>query len=200
MDLESLSGLQQTALQHCQDKIAGLEETVAQLIASVKKLEKTVCWCHDRLLSPGPHYVPGEEEEMVGETEEEDKEDKEEDSLEYTTNTPSGGSYTTLPSTGGCSLPSPAPSPSSTPGGSNPEDNMALCTEELTAHIKAFLEEADEDLEMNDLPPLKNTSPLPVLAPVVHGFVPFAVSTSQCCIPPKSLLRKVWHPYRDSVG
>ena len=47
VDLESLSGLQQTALQHCQDTIAGLEETVAQLVASVKKLEKMVCQCHD---------------------------------------------------------------------------------------------------------------------------------------------------------
>ena len=47
VDLESLLGLQQTALQHCQDTIAGLEETVAQLVASVKKLEKTVCHCHD---------------------------------------------------------------------------------------------------------------------------------------------------------
>ena len=28
VDLESLSGLQQTALQHCQDTIPGLEETV----------------------------------------------------------------------------------------------------------------------------------------------------------------------------
>ena len=42
-DLESLSGLQQTALQHCQDTVAGLEETVAQLVATIKKLEKTVC-------------------------------------------------------------------------------------------------------------------------------------------------------------
>ena len=66
--------------------------------------------------------------------------------------------------------------------------------------IEVFLEEADEDLEMNDLPLLKNTSPLPVLAPVISGFVPFAVSTSQHCIPPKSFLRKVWHPYWDSVG
>ena len=65
VDLESLSGLQQTALQHCQDTIAGLEETIAQLVASVKKLEKAVCCCHNWLLSPGPHYVPGEEEEMV---------------------------------------------------------------------------------------------------------------------------------------
>ena len=43
VDLESLSGLQQTALQCCQDMIARLEETVAQLVASVKKLEKMVC-------------------------------------------------------------------------------------------------------------------------------------------------------------
>ena len=28
--LEGLSGLQQTTLQHCQDKIAGLEETVVE--------------------------------------------------------------------------------------------------------------------------------------------------------------------------
>ena len=43
VNLEGLSGLQQTVLQHCQDTIAGLEETIAQLIALVKKLEKTVC-------------------------------------------------------------------------------------------------------------------------------------------------------------
>ena len=43
VDLESLSGLQQTALQHCQGTVAGLEETVAQLVTSVKKLEKMVC-------------------------------------------------------------------------------------------------------------------------------------------------------------
>ena len=43
VDLESLLGLQQTVLQHCQDTIAGLEETVAQLVVSVKKLEKMVC-------------------------------------------------------------------------------------------------------------------------------------------------------------
>ena len=47
VDLKSLLGLQQTALQHCQDTIAGLEETVTQLVMLVKKLEKTVCWCHD---------------------------------------------------------------------------------------------------------------------------------------------------------
>ena len=43
VDLESLSGLQQTALQHCQDTIARLEETVTQLVVLVKKLEKMVC-------------------------------------------------------------------------------------------------------------------------------------------------------------
>ena len=98
-------GLQQTTLQHCQDTIAGLEETVAQLVASVKKLEKTVCRCHDRLLSPGPHYTLGEEEEIV-----EDLEEEEEDGLEYETDTPLRDSYMIPPSTGGCSKPSPAPS------------------------------------------------------------------------------------------
>ena len=77
---------------------------------------------------------------------------------------------------------------------------MALRTEELEACIKAFLEEAEEDLEMNDLPLLENTLPLPVLAPVFPSFVPFTVSTSQHCVPPKSLLRKVYHPYKDPVG
>ena len=197
VDLEGLSGLQQTALQHCQDKIAGLEGTVAQLVTLVKKLEKMVCRCHNQLLLPGPHYVPGEEEEMVEETKEEEDE---EDGLEYTTNTPSGGSYTTLPSTGGCSSPSPAPSHSLTPGDSDPETNVVLHTKELEACIEAFLEEADEDLEMNNLPPLENTFLLLFPAPVVSGFVPFAISTGQCCILPKSLLRKVYHPYKDSVG
>ena len=83
----------------------------------------------------------------------------------------------TPPSTGGCSSLSPAPSHLLTPGDSNPETNMVLCTKELEAHIKVFLEEVDEDLEMNNLPPLKNTSPLPVPAPVIPIFVPFAVST-----------------------
>ena len=128
VDLEALSGLQQTALQSCQSTIAGLEETVLKLAASVTVLEKSVCCCCNRLLSPGPHYAPGEEE-MVEETEEEE----EEDGLEYATNTPSGGSYMTPPSTGGRSSPSPAPSRSPTPGDSNPENNAALRTEELEA-------------------------------------------------------------------
>ena len=112
---------------------------------------------------------------MVEEMEEEEEEE-EEGGLEYMTNTPSGGSYMTLPSTGGHLSPSPAPSHSPTP------------------------EEAKEDLEMNDLPPVKNSSPLLVPAPVFLGFVPFAISTGQRCIPPKSLLRKVYHPYKDPVG
>ena len=56
---------------------------------------------------------------------------------------------------------------------SNPENNAALHTEELEARIEAFLEEAEEDLEMNDLPPVENSSLLPVPAPVFLDFVPF---------------------------
>ena len=197
-DLEALSGLQQTALQSCQSTIAGLEETVLKLAASVTVLEKSVCRCHNRLLSLGPHYVPGEEE-MVEETEKEE-ESEEEEGLEYTTDTPSGGSYMTPPSTGGRSSSSPAPSHSPTPGDSDPENNVALCTEELEAHIEAFLEEAKEDLLMDDLPPAKNTSPLLVPAPVFPGIIPFAMSTGQRCVPPKHLVKKVYHPYKDPVG
>ena len=132
---------------------------------------------------------------MVEETEEE-----EEDGLEYATDTPSGGSYTTPPSTGGHSSPSPAPSRSLTPADSDPENNAALRMEELEACIKAFLEEAEEDLLMDDLPPAENTSPLPIPALVFPGIIPFAVSTGQCCVPPKHLFRKVYHPYNDPVG
>ena len=199
VDLKALSGLQQTALQSCQNNIAGLEETVAKLTTSVTKLEKSVCCCQDRLLLPAPHYASGEEEEMVEETEEEGEEEEEE-GLEYVTDTPSGGSYTTPPSTGGRSPPSPVLSHSPTPGGSDPENNAVLCTKELEARIEAFLEEAEEDLEMNNLPLLENTSPVLVPAPVFPGFVPFAISTSQRCIPPKNLLQKVYHPYKDTVG
>ena len=194
VDLEALSGLQQTALQSCQNTIAGLEETIAKLTVSVTKLEKSVCQCQDCLLSPAPHYAPGEEEEMVEETEEE------EEGLEYVTDTPSGGSYMTPPSTGGHSSPLSALSHLSTLGDSDPENKVALCTKELEARIEVFLEEAEEDLEMNDLPLVENTSPVPVPAPVFPGVIPFAVSASQCCILLKSLLRKVYHPYKDPVG
>ena len=198
VDLEALTGLQQTALQSCQNSIAGLEETVTRLTTLVTLL-KLVCHCQDRLLLLVPHYASGEEEEVVEETEEGSGEEEEE-GLEYATDTPLGGSYTTPPSTGGRLSPSPALSHSPTPGDSNPENNATLCTEELEAHIEAFLEEAEEDLEMNDLPLLENTSLLPVPAPVFPGFVPFAVSTGQCCVLPKNFLRKVYHPYKDPVG
>ena len=130
----------------------------------------------------------------------EEEETEEEEGLEYATDTPLGGSYTTPPSTGGRSSPSPAPSRSPTLGDSDPENNVALHTEELEARIEVFLEEAEEDLEMDDLPPVENSSLLPVLAPVFPGFVPFAVSTGQHCVPLKSLVRKVYHPYKDPVG
>ena len=55
-------------------------------------------------------------------------------------------------------------------------------------------------MEINDLPLLENVSLLPVLAPAIPSFVPFAISTGQCCVPPKSLLQKVYHPYKDPVG
>ena len=154
------------------------------MVASVKKLEKMVCRCCDWLLLLGPHYAPVEEE----------------DGLEYKTEDTSKGSYTTPPSTGGCSKPSLAPSCSPTLEDSDPETNAVLCTEELEAHIKAFLEEAEEDMEIDDMPSLENVSLLLIPAPVIPGFIPFTVSTSQCCILLKSLLRKVWHPYQDSVG
>ena len=141
---------------------------------------------------------------MVKEAEEEETEeeemDEEEEGLKYATDTPSGGSYMTPPSTGGHSSPSPALSHSPTLGDSDPENNAALCTEELEACIKVFLEEAEEDLLMDDLPPAKNTSPLPVPAPVFPDFIPFAVSTGQRYIPPKHLVKKVYHPYNDPVG
>ena len=135
---------------------------------------------------------------MVEETEEEETE--EEEGLEYMTDTPSGRSYTTPPSTGGCSSPSPAPSRSPTLGDSDPKNNMALRTEELEACIEVFLEEAEEDLMMDDLPPAKNTSPLLVPAPVFLGIIPLSVSTGQRCVPPKHLVKKVYHPYKDPIG
>ena len=63
-----------------------------------------------------------------------------------------------------------------------------------------FLEEAEEDMDLDDLPPLKNVTPLPVPTPAIPGFISFAVSTGQCCVPPKSLLQKVYHPNKDPVG
>ena len=45
VDLEALMGLQQTALQFCQNSIAGLEETIAKLTVLVTSLEKLICHC-----------------------------------------------------------------------------------------------------------------------------------------------------------
>ena len=157
----------------------------------------TVCWCHNWLLLLGPHYAKGEEEEVVVDLEEEEDD---EDGLEYKTEAPLMASYTTPPSTGGCSEPSPCPLYSLTPEGSDPENNVALWTAEIEAWVEVFLEEAEEDMELDDLPPLENITPVPIPNLIVPGFIPFAVSTGQCCVPPKSLLQKVYHPYEDSVG
>ena len=45
LDLEALMGLQQTALQPCQNTTAGLEETVVKLTALVTLLERLICCC-----------------------------------------------------------------------------------------------------------------------------------------------------------
>ena len=45
VDLEALSGLQQTALQSCPNTIAGLEENVTKLTMLVTKLEKSARHC-----------------------------------------------------------------------------------------------------------------------------------------------------------
>ena len=129
-------------------------------------------------------------------------EEDDEDGLEYETNAPLRDSYTTPPSTGGRSEPSPCPMCSPTPKESDPETNAVLCTAKLETCIKLFLEEAEEDMELDDLPLLENVTPLQVLVPnlIIPGFVPFAVSTGQCCVPPKSLLQKVYHPYKEPVG
>ena len=193
IELESLSGLQQTALQHCQDTVAGIEETVKWLVAAVCKLESTVCCCCDQLLSPGPHYAEGEEEEVLADLEEE------EDSLEYETKAPLTASYTTPLGTGGCSKPSPHPSHSPIPGGSDPEDNTVLHTAKIEACIEAFLAEADEDLELGDLLPLEYVTPIPIHVPTIPGFVPFTVSTGQHCILSKGL-PQAYHPYENSIG
>ena len=197
IELKSLSSLQQTTLHNCQNQIAGLEETVEQLVEAIKKLEKIICQCHDWLLSPGLHYTEEEEEEVVVELEEEEDD---EDGLEYETDVPLTASYITPPSTGGCSEPFPCLSHSATPEGSNPEDNAVLQTAEIKAQVEVFLEEVEEDMELGDLPPLENIPPILIPNLVVSSFIPFTVSTSQHCIPPKSLLPKVYHPYEGSIG
>ena len=46
----------------------------------------------------------------------------------------------------------------------------------------SFLEEAEEDMEFDNLPPLENVKPIPVPNPIIPSFIPFTVSTGQCCI------------------
>ena len=76
---------------------------------------------------------------------------------------------------------------------------MVLQTSMIEAHVKVFLAEADEDLELHDLPPLENISPIPIQALTILGFIPFAMSTSQHCVPSKGL-PCTFHPYKNSVG
>lgn len=167
-----------------------------QLVVVVCKLESTICCCCDQLLSPGPHYAKGEE--VVVDSEEGDNE--EEHNLEYETEVETlDPSYTTPPSTRGCSEPSSHPSHSPSPGGSDPENNAALRTLMIEAQVEAFLAEADKDLELHDLLPLENVSPIPIQMTIIPGFVPFAMSTSQQCIPSKGLPHAL-HPYKNSVG
>ena len=45
VDLEALTGLQQTTLQSCQNTMAGLEETVVKLTMSVSLLKRSICRC-----------------------------------------------------------------------------------------------------------------------------------------------------------
>ena len=96
---------------------------LAPSVVVVHKLELSVCCCCDQLLSPGPHYVEWEE---VG-VDLEEGDDEEEDSLEYETKVEtSDPSYMTPPSTGGHTPPSPCPSHSPTPEGSDLENNANL--------------------------------------------------------------------------
>ena len=169
------------------------------MVELVQTLERSVCHCRDQLLSPGPHFTEGENQEVVEDSEEDSEE--EEDGLKYETEEePSDPSYTTPPSTGGRSSPSTChPSCSPTPKGLDPENNTHLQTELIEAWVNAFLVEAEEDLELNNLPPLENSKPIPIQAPTIPRFVPFAMSTSQCCIPSKGLPCGTYHPYHNSI-
>ena len=146
-------------------------------------MERLVCHCQDWLLSPNPHFVEGEDQEIVVDSKEE------EDGLEYKTKEePLDPSYTTPPSIGGCSSPlTHHPSYSPTPGGFDLENNIYLQMELIEAQVKVFLAEVEEDLKLNNLPPLENSSPILIQTPVIDSFVPFAVSTSKCCVPSKGL-------------
>ena len=44
-----------------------------------------------------------------------------------------------------------------------------------------------EDLELHDLPPLENVTPIPTHIPTIPGFIPFTINTSQHCVSSKGL-------------
>ena len=114
--------------------------------------------------------------------------DEEEDGLKYKTEVEtSDPSFTTPPNTRGHSEPSPCPSCSPTSEDSNPENNATLQTAKIKACVEAFLAEVNKDLKLHDLPPLENVTPIPIHVPTIPGFVPFAISTGQCCVPSKGL-------------
>ena len=85
------------------------------------------------------------------------------------------------------------------PKDSNPETSVVLQTAEIKAHVEVFLVEVDKDLELDDLPPLENVTPIPIQALTIPRFIPFTMSTSQHCIPSKGL-PQAYHPYEGSVG
>ena len=164
----------------------------------VKKLEGSICHCWDWLLLPGPHFTEGEREEVVEDLEEEEEE---EDGLEYKTEEePLDPFYMTPPSTRGCTPPSPHPSHSPTPEGSDLENNACLQTALIEAQVEAFLMEVDEDLELADLSLLENVTLILIQALTIPGFVPFAMSTSQRCIPSKGLPCGTYHPSLGQGG
>ena len=196
-ELKGIVWLQRTIINSCHDETAALGETAEQLVVAVMKLEGSVCCCHNWLMSPGPHFTEGENKEVVVDLEEDDDE---EDGLKYETEEdPSDPSYMTPPSTGGCSPPSPHPSCSLTPEGSNPENNAHLQMVLIEAQVEAFLEEVDKGLKLADLPPLENMMPIPIQALTILGFIPFAMSTGQHCVPSKRLPHGVFHPYHNSI-
>ena len=194
--LQGIVCLQRTIINSCHNQTAALEEMVKQLVEVVRKLEETICYCWDQLLSPGPHFAEGENQEIVVDSEEED--DK--DGLNYETEEePLDLSYTTPLSTRGHTPPSPYPSCSPTPEGSDLENNACLQTELIEAWVEAFLAEAEEDLKLYDLPPLENTKPILIQVATMPGFVPFVISTSQHCVPSKGLPHGTYHLYNNSV-
>ena len=150
-ELEGTVHLQKSTIDQVLDKVTSLEETVETLVLVVTKLKMSICHCQDHLLLLGPHYVKGVQGEVVVDSEEED--DEGEDGLKYGAEVETlDPSYTTPPSTGGCTPPSPHPSCSPTPEGSDPENNAHLQML-IEACVEVFLAEADKDLELHGLPP-----------------------------------------------